>query len=260
MFQYAKGFFYKHYIIYKKSQAEKATLFIYPLVSLFSIGILALYLEASGAPSNAIPFVIVGTMAWTFYELCQRAMVYGMTLDIWDYCTKHMILSPAGLADYIIGNSLFGLSSGTFALAILSALSAAFFGFSIFSTGLVFVMSLFVAFIFAVSMGLGILSMMVAYDKEYLAFTWSMPGVIMVFSGVYYPVSMLPGFVRDIAYILPTTYAIDAMRISIGLASGSVGQEILRGLIISVAYLALFFWTFSTSLNRARNTGRTISG
>ena len=260
MYASAKGFFYKHYTIYKKSQAEKATLFIYPLVSLFSIGILALYLKASGATSNAIPFVIVGTLAWTFYELCQRAMVYGMTLDIWDYCLKHMLLSPASIMDYIIGNSIFGITIGAFALAILSALSSVFFGFDAFSALSVSILSLAVIFLFAVAMGLAILSMMVAYDKEYLALTWSMPGIIMVFSGVYYPVSMLPGSVQNVAYILPTTYAIDAMRITLGLATGAAGNELIRGFIISLAYLAVFYWAFRASLNHARKTGRTITG
>ncbi len=259
MLSQIKGFFYKHYIIYKKSNTEKATLFIYPLVSLFSIGILAMYLRAAGAPLDAVPFVIVGVMAWTFYDLCQRIPVYGLLHDIWDYCLKHSMISPATATEYTLGNSLFGLAAGTFSLVILTLLSWIFFRFNILSAGLVLVPSLAIIFIFAVAVGLGIDSMIVGYNKEYFALVWTIPGVIMVLSGVYYPINMLPGFVQAMAYLLPTTYAIEAIRISLGFSVGNLLKTLASGFVFSAIYLGVFYTAFSAALKKARRTGRTIA-
>ncbi len=259
MFSKLKGFFYKHYLMYKKSSAERSTIFIYPFVALFSVGILALYLRATGGPADAVPFVIVGTIAWTFYDLCQRIPVYGILLDIWDHCLKHSILSPATIAEYIIGNSLFGLSVGIFSTLLLAVLGFIFFGFNIFSAGIVLLPALAILFVFASSVGLGINSMIIAYDKEYMALVWSVPGLIMVFSGVYYPVSALPGIVQNIAYVLPTTYAIDAMRISLGLSEGAVLRALAIASVLCIAYYALFYRMFERALDKSRRTGRTIT-
>lgn len=259
MLSQMKGFFYKHYLIYKKSKAEKATLFIYPLVSLFSIGILALYLRAAGAPLDAVSFVIVGVIAWTFYDICQRIPVYGVLQDIWDYCLKHTIISPATIVEYVLGNSLFGLVAGLFSLAILAILSWIFFSFNILSAGVALIPSLAIIFIFAIAMGLGINSMIVGYDKEYMALVWATPGVVMVLSGVYYPINILPGFAQALAYLLPTTYAIEAIRISLGLSAGNLFKTIASGFVFSAIYLGIFYAAFSAALKKSRNTGRTIT-
>lgn len=259
MIPQAKAYFYKHWVIYKKSLAEKSNLLVYPLVGLFSVGVLALYIRKTGAPIEIVPFVVVGIIAWTFFELCQRMITYGVMQDIWDHCLKHSLVSPATIADYVVGNALFGIFAGLVSVAFLDIFSSVFFGAGIFSAGAVLALSLAIIAIFSISVGLGIDCLIIAYDKEYMALTWSISGIVMVFSGVYYPVSALPEFIQSISYLLPTTYAIDAIRIALGLSSGDLLPALLRGFMLSAAFFALFFSAFSRLLNKARKIGRTIT-
>ncbi|MBU4245616.1 ABC transporter permease [archaeon] len=244
--------------MYKKSTVEKATLFIYPFVSLFSIGLLALYLRAMGSPLDVVPFVMIGVIAWTFYDLCQRVVVYGILLDIWDYCLKHSMISTATLVDYLIGNSLFGLLISSISLLILNILSSVFFGFSIFSAGVASVISFIIIFIFAVATGLAINSIILLGNKENAVLVWSVPGIVMVFSGVYYPLNMLPGIIQAIAYILPTTYAIEAIRIDMGFSEGILWRTLLYGLVTSLIYLVFFYHVFERAIFQERKKGKTI--
>ena len=47
-------------------------------------------------------------------------------------------------------------------------------------------------------------------------------GVLLVVSGVYYPVDVLPGWMEKIAAISPATYALDGVRPYLGSHSGDV--------------------------------------
>ena len=44
------------------------------------------------------------------------------------------------------------------------------------------------------------------------ALAWGILFVVMPLSGVFYPVEALPGFLRPVAVVLPTTYAFEAGR------------------------------------------------
>lgn len=258
MFTKAMGYFYKHWVMHKKDHAEKGWIFLYPLVSLFSIGLLAKYLGAAGAPENVVPFVLIGVISWDIYSLCQKAVVYGMQFDLWDFCFKHSAATPAGVKDFVLGNSMFGVASSMVSLAFITVISSIFFQFNIFSAGIVAVLALLVIFLFAIAAGLAIDSVIMMYGKEYIALVWSTPGLIMLLSGVYYPVSMLPGIARDLSFMLPTTHAINAMRIAFGFSAGTASGALLAGFAISLIYLALFFWTLDKSILHSKRAGGTI--
>lgn len=258
MISTAKAYFYRHYIMHKKNKAEISWIFIYPLIGLFSIGILALYLQNIGASLDIVPFVIVGVVVWAFYDLCQKSIVYGTLFDIWEHCLRHTAVSPADKKEYIIGNALFGVASGALSLIMLNTISMLFFEFNFFAAHAVLVAALAIVFVFAISVGLAITSMMIGYNKEYMALMWSMPGIIMILSGVYYPVAMLPEIVRSVAYLLPTTHAIDAIRIALGLSEGVVSQTLFTGFLLSLAYFVLFYMIYTAAFKRARRVGGAI--
>lgn len=250
--------FYKLYKMTTKSSGEKAWLFIYPLVGLFSIGFLAAYLKSVGGVMTTIHFVLIGVIVWSFYDLCQKAPVYGLLFDIWDHCLKHIIVSRATTYDFIIGTSAFGLASAIFTSLYLTAASITFFSFNIFEGGLTTIIALISIFIFATSMALLINSLIISKDKEYMVLTWAIPGIIMIFSGIYYPVEFLPGMAIHISYLLPTTYAITAIRESFGFSSAVTGS-LAKGIILSLTYLAFSINIYLWAIKSAKKTGTTIT-
>ena len=80
----------------------------------------------------------------------------------------------------------------------------------------------------------------------------------MIFSGIYYPVDFLPGIAKDISYILPTTYAIIAIRESFGFSSG-VAHPLIKGALISLAYLIASIKIYNLGVRSAKKTGTTIT-
>jgi ABC-2 type transport system permease protein len=71
-------------------------------------------------------------------------------------------------------------------------------------------------------------------------------GILLVVSGVYYPVEVLPGWMQALATISPATYALDGTRAAIldGAGIADLGGELLALVVIGAvavpAGLALF--------------------
>lgn len=252
------AYFYKMYKMTIKSSGEKAWLFIYPLVGLFSIGFLASYLKAVGGVLSTIHFVLIGVIIWSFYDLCQKAPVYGLLFDIWDHNLKHSITAPATKYDFLIGTSTFGLLSAIFTSIYLTAISITFFDFNIYSAGITTIIALSTIFIFATSIALLINSLIISKDKEYMVLTWAIPGMIMIFSGVYYPIEFLPEMAQSISYLLPTTYAISAIRESFSFTA-TITNPLTKGILIALIYLITSIKIYTLGLKSAKRTGTTIT-
>jgi ABC-2 type transport system permease protein len=83
-------------------------------------------------------------------------------------------------------------------------------------------------------------------------------GLMLVVSGVYYPVSVLPEFMQWIATISPATYALRGMRDAIldGAGAGAVWGDIWPMIIIGVVSVPLGIWVFRRGELHAKKHGK----
>src|SRR6266540_750303 len=83
-------------------------------------------------------------------------------------------------------------------------------------------------------------------------------GLMLVVSGVYYPVSVLPEFMQWIATISPATYALRGMRSAIldGAGVGAVWGDIWPMIIIGVVSVPLGIWVFRRGEIHAKRYGK----
>jgi ABC-2 type transport system permease protein len=83
---------------------------------------------------------------------------------------------------------------------------------------------------------------------------WTLPGILLPLSVVYFPLANLPNYIKPISYLIPTTYIFESMRTL--LAGGTVnGNFILISLGLNVVYLILTLWWFVKSFRRSLELG-----
>ncbi len=87
--------------------------------------------------------------------------------------------------------------------------------------------------------------------------TWMFNALSTLLGGVYYPISILPGWMQTIARLVPITYALEAMRKAL-LSSASFAEllpEILALTLFSVILLPLSLAIFKYAVRRAKMDG-----
>jgi ABC-2 type transport system permease protein len=75
---------------------------------------------------------------------------------------------------------------------------------------------------------------------------------IWLVTGLLVPVSLLPGFVEPISWVLAPTWGVEAVRTAAGVEEGGAGFPIAMCLLLSAIYLAIGFVTMANFERLAR--------
>jgi ABC-2 type transport system permease protein len=86
---------------------------------------------------------------------------------------------------------------------------------------------------------------------------WAFGSVSALFGGMFFPVAVLPGWIRWLAYLLPTTYSLEGMRKSLLVSSSfsDIFPNILALLLFSAVLFPLSLQVFRLSLAKAKKDG-----
>lgn len=81
-----------------------------------------------------------------------------------------------------------------------------------------------------------------------------------VLSGVFFPVDVLPKFLRELSVFIPQTHVLSALRKSLlpdgaGITGPSVGQALTALVLFNIVLYPISFWLLSRSLNYGRKMG-----
>jgi ABC-2 type transport system permease protein len=93
--------------------------------------------------------------------------------------------------------------------------------------------------------------------KEANAFVFLIRGLVMIFCGITFPISLLPGWMQSIAKWLPQSYLIHGMRAAAFSNAGipDLLPDLLPLLGFGIFWLVLGYFTFLWMERRARRTG-----
>jgi ABC-2 type transport system permease protein len=150
--------------------------------------------------------VVGGLVAAAFWEMAfslKREMDAGTLEPAW--------LTPTRPVTLVLGRALSAIVLAAAASAVLVGIGLAFFGASMGPAVLVAVPALGVAAVSMIGVGYLVASA-VLLIREPNFFVDATNFIFAVVSGVAFPVVVLPAFVQPVAYVLPTTYAVDLLR------------------------------------------------
>ncbi len=240
---------YKNWIISKRNIFTLFELFFWPMISLLSIGLLTRFLMVD---RPTVSFLLVGAIALTILQVAQIDVAYVLLFDMWSKSIKNTFIAPIHSYHLIFGALLFGIVRGSVVFGILIVVSRFLFGFDFQEGGLLPVL-IFLAGVFAMAAVIGItvcVSILTFGQKADVA-AWSLSGLILLVSGIYYPVDVLPPALQMIARVIPLTYFLEYYR-SIYIPGP---HHLATGVFLAVLYLGLGLILFDRAIDRARRTG-----
>jgi ABC-2 type transport system permease protein len=221
-------------------------------------GVMATQLDQYGG--DYFSFVLIG-LAFTGYlglslsnfsSSIREGQMTG-TLEI-------MLLSPTRLSSILLSSSLWSYLETTINVIIYMIIGALVFGFDASHANFLTAIVVLVLSIISFS-GFGILSAaIVLVVKQGDPISWLFGGFSNLLAGVYYPISVLPGWLTPLSHALPMTYALDAMRLAMlkGYSLYDVRLDILVLLGFSLVLTPLAFLFFRKALKRAKMEGSLI--
>ena len=149
-----------------------------------------------------------------------------------------ILLTPVGIEDIVLGEIFWGTAKA-FMSGIAVLMVGIIFGWVISPLALFIPIIILLNGILFSSLSLLITSFSPSYDFFSYYFTIAI-STMFLFSGVFYPVSSLPYFVKYFVYLMPLYYTVGIMRL---LDEGKLYPVIFVYFVIIILFILLFFYS-----------------
>jgi ABC-2 type transport system permease protein len=203
-------------------------------------------------------FLIIGGAFSRFLELASHAFSANLRDEMLQGTIEPLLVTATPTAA-LLGPSSWSLLEGTL-LAAGQLLLGAGFGadFSQANWGAALLV-LLVSLLSLLSYGI-ISTAFVVVFKRGDPVNWFINSVAYVFSGVFFPVTLLPSWLRIISYALPFTYALRALRGA--LMRGAGAAELWPDLLVLLGFASILLpvslWSMRYAIGRLKERGELV--
>jgi ABC-2 type transport system permease protein len=203
--------------------------------------------------------LLVGAVIWAYLGIIFEILTETVAWERWEGTIEYTFMAPLSRPVHLFGMGLFAIGYGVVRAVLLFGVVAAFFSLHLpdanYVAALVLLVVASISFI-GIGMMTAVLPLISPEKGTQLGFVAQ--GLLLVVSGVYYPVSVLPGWMQAIAKISPATYALRGCRRSIleGAGITDLWREIWALLVIGAVSVPLGLWTFRTGERYAKKHGK----
>lgn len=238
----------RYWYLLRRSAPRLLDLFMWPVVNVILWGFFSQFLAGNSSfVAKAGGVFLAGMLLWDVMFRSQIGVSVGFLEEVWSRNLGHMFVSPLRSHEWLLSLVVVSILRTAIGLAPGVLIAAAAFHFSIFDLG--FPLAGFLANLMMMGWWLALLivAAILRYGQGAETLAWAAAFVLSPISAIYYPVSVLPDWLRPVALALPAAHVFEGMR---GVMVQHVAQmdRLLDAFALNLLYLAIsgaiFLWAF----------------
>jgi ABC-2 type transport system permease protein len=258
------GFIERQKNLYKRYWAWEAVWLLYNLVTVLSIGYLASGLSSFSPGASRIDlaraqlYLLVGALLWTYLSMVFFEISFAITWERWEGTIEYTFMAPIRRLTHLLGMCAASLIYGVARAAVIGMSLVFLFKLDLSNANYLSAVAIFIAATLPL-LGLGIftsiLPLLSPEKGEQMAF--AVQGVLLLISGVYYPISVLPGPLHLAGMLSPLTYTLDGVRQALlhGMSLAGALPDVAILLLMGVILVPASVWCFGRAERRAKRLG-----
>ncbi|KPK64600.1 ABC transporter [candidate division WOR_3 bacterium SM23_42] len=223
------------------------------------VNALAIGLIGATMGKDMVLYLVVGAMVWGFLSILFHEISESIAWERWEGTIEYTFMAPISRFTHLIGNCLFAIIYGVIRSSLILLIIVFFFGISIKGANLPGVLVILVVSGLSF-VGLGLVAAvlpLLSTEKGAYA-THILEAGLLLISGVYYEIDVLPVWIRPLSYVSPATYTLKAMRAALLEAAGF--SELLPTILLLLAtgllLIPLGMLIFSRAEHYAKRKGK----
>jgi ABC-2 type transport system permease protein len=203
----------RYWYLLRSSWPRLLELVYWPAVQMLMWGFLQLYIgENSGFFARAGGTFIGAVLLWDILFRGQLGFSVSFLEEMWSRNLANLMISPLKPIEFVMALMAMSIVRLAIGMVPVSLLAIGFFGFNLYAMGLA--LAAFFANLILTSWAVGIFVSGIVMRNGLGAegFAWTIMFLLLPLTCVYYPVSVLPGWLQVVALALPPTYVFEGMR------------------------------------------------
>lgn len=205
----------RHLYIYRHSPVRVLEMVYWPLLDLLLWGFVSTSLGKSGVAAGPNPFVAYFLGALILWDLLFRAQ-QGVSLayleEVWARNLLNLFVSPLTSAEFVAGTLTISLIKLVPSVVVMALFAAVLYGFNLLALGWALIPFVVALLLFGWALGVTTTAMVLRLGQGAENLAWVVAFLFQPIACVFYPVSVLPGWLQPVALATPAAHVFEGMR------------------------------------------------
>ncbi len=250
------AFIERNFFLTRRYWGWEVAFLIYSVAGALSISLIG---ADQGNPRLTL-LLMVGAIFWNYLSVVFSWIAETISVERWEGTLEYTMMAPIHRSSQLLGSVLYAMVYGLIHTAVILVVLVLFFPeLDVTGANPVTVVAFMLLGSFSF-IGIGMIAAILPllYVERGAQMTFVLQSCLLLVSGVYYSIDVLPGWMQVLSHLSPATYVLDGVRR--GLIDGAPVTALLGNvwpLIVMGAFFIPFgLWAFNRAERYAKRTGK----
>jgi ABC-2 type transport system permease protein len=259
------AFFERNWNLTRRYLAWEIVWLVYNIVNALSvtyIGKAAQLLTHQKVDVNfLVLYLLIGTSVWSYLSVTFEGVTDMITIERWEGTIEHTFMAPIGRFTHLIGSCWYAVAHGLLFTFVQLIVVGSFFHLDLSHANyLTATFMLLIGSLSFVGFGIGAAVLPLLFTERGSQMSYIVRAVLLLVSGVYYPISVLPGWMQPLANVSPATYVLNGLRSGLQhgqvIWSGEIWSYTWPLIVTGLVSIPLGVYIFKIAVRYAKRTGK----
>lgn len=226
----------------------------WPLIDTLLWGITGQWLADASGETSILTAILMALLMWNAIWRSQAEVSRNLIDEIWNNNLVHLFTTPLSLREWLVSIGILSFLKASFTLVLIGLVVWFMHSISAFVFGWWLLMFLAATILTGWWVGFISAGIVIRYGPKMQTVVWTLPGMLLPFSAVFFPLERFPAALQTVSHIIPTTYIFEIMR-AIAAGGGADWSQIAFSFGLNILYLVLALWYFTISFRKSVSLG-----
>lgn len=237
---------------------------VYSIANSLSVSFIGLGMEVIGGGQNVdgrylVLYLVIGTLVWRYLSSIFYWITDLISIERWEGTIEYTLMAPVRRITHVAGQTVFAVLYSLFFTVVILVVTVLIFDIDMSNANLFggLVMLLAGSFSFV---GVGVMGAVLPLlsPERGSQMTHVIIALLLLVSGVYYPIEVLPGWLQTLAAWSPATYVLDGTRKALLEGAGvlELWPQIWPTLLMGLVAIPGGLWVFEQAERYAKRVGK----
>lgn len=236
---------------------------VYSIANSLSVSFIGIGMEViSGSNVDGtflVLYLVIGTLVWRYLSSIFYWITDLISIERWEGTIEYTLMAPIRRITHVAGQTLFAVIYSLFFTGVILAVTVVLFEIDMSQAnlwgGMVMLLVGSLSFV-----GVGVMGSILPllFPERGSQMTHVIIALLLLISGVYYPIEVLPQALQALAKFSPATYVLEGTREALlnGYPTSQLWPYIWPTLLMGIVAIPLGLWVFNQAERYAKKTGK----
>jgi ABC-2 type transport system permease protein len=261
------AFFERNWNLTKRYWGWEVVWLFYNIINALSVTLISKNTQMLGGSITAAQvnsltlYLLIGTSVWSYLSITFEGVTDIINIERWEGTIEHTFMAPISRFTHMIGSCWYAIVHGLLFTFVQLIVVASFFSLDLSHANyLTAVFMLLLGSVSFLGFGIGAAVLPLLYTERGSQMSFIVRSILLLISGVYYPINVLPGWMQPAASISPATYVLNGLRLALlqdkPIWSPEIWSNTWPLIIAGVVSIPLGMAIFRMAERYAKRTGR----